>query len=70
METPECKYGYTYGQLERIVPGRLWEHYCEVSRGSTGIICEGWECRKAHGPVTYTRDVEKFFRIAKREGRL
>lgn len=58
VEKPECYYGYTEAQLERIITDKV--HFNHWMRGQTGAICEGTNCKISHGFVTYYWDVERY----------
>jgi len=70
LPQPECKYGYTQKQLERILGDRISD-FDKFMNGQTGAICNGQEYNYdddkhemtgcgPHGYVVYKSDLEGF----------
>lgn len=71
LPDPECKYGYTSQQLEKIL-GVLLPKFDKWMEGQTMCICDGRrynvetrqyepsECSVPHGTVVYPWDLERF----------
>lgn len=71
LPSPDCTGGYTIEQVENIMGPRI-EEFWRWMNGQTMMLCEGQrynhETREyeedcggiAHGPVTYTWDLQRF----------
>lgn len=70
LPKPECKYGYTEGQIKQITGDRYVE-FCRWMYGQTMSVCDNKEydyAEKAykptgcgpHGSITYASDLTRF----------
>lgn len=70
LPKPKCQYGYTTGQISKIMGDRL-EEFNKWMRGQTQAVCDGraydFEAQKyrmsgcgPHHTITYETDVRQF----------
>lgn len=70
LPKPECRYGYTTGQLRTILEDRF-EEFFKWMYGQTMSLCDGRSynhetkeyekgCDEPHGPVVYSHDLRRF----------
>lgn len=71
LPDPECRLGYTFEQLEKILGGRL-DFFGHWMRGQTMAICDGRQYSHetqeytetcggtAHGVIVYRYDLERY----------